>query len=163
MQACTYMPWGELDCIHSNSGTIERFIDGAPVVQEEELEQAYDQGEGLHSIINLIDPSYVPAMPFVILFEERPKIKREDNGAYIPPYYGKWVILPYGYHKSLGNWNDRARAMFIARGTKVSLFDKPNGDGIISTHTVPKSGRAFVVDLTTSNYTLSSMKVEGAH
>jgi hypothetical protein len=163
---CLYQTWGELVCngdvvmdIFSspnianiaNITTNERFVDA---------EDAYRHGEGVHpDLVTIIDPKLVPKSPFVILFEERPKIDRDD-GSFYPPYYGNWVVIPTGYHKGLGLWNDRAKTVFVPRGTKVSLYDQPNGDDLFASHTVPKGGVPMVVNLYGTRHTLSSMMVE---
>jgi hypothetical protein len=154
---CMYQTWGELVCNDTATSNLGHAVNESFV----DAEDAYRHGEGVHPLVAIIDPELVPESPFVILFDERPKINHDD-GSFYPPYYGNWVVIPTGYHKGLGRWNDRAKAVYVPRGTMISLFERPNGDDLFASHVVPKGGVPMVINLFGSGHSLSSVIIEKA-
>lgn len=165
---CTYMPWGSLVC---NNSSTEYFTQ-----EEEDARVArYEEGQESKDIVHLLDPSFTPTSPFVILFVERPKIDHPELSLslsqtqaadpklappHFPPYYGSWVLIPKGYHKDLGSWNEKTHAVYVPKGTSVTMYDKTNGDGYIGSYKVGMTDVPMLVNMANDRRGLSSLIVE---
>jgi hypothetical protein len=162
---CVYQAWGELECSNTNQSALRPTgFEGFTTTEERSAYSIYKYGDGIGNIVNLLEPTYIPPSPFVILFAEKPKIPHTDsnNNEYYPPYYGKWIVIPVGYHKTLGDWNNKTRTMYVPRGTTVHIYDDEFGTDLIATYTVEKSQTPKVVNMFYETRGVSSLRVEYA-
>lgn len=157
LKQCVYYPWGELSC---------RAFTPRPPRSYEHFTTTTNSitGDGIHNISGLVDPNHVPSSPFVILFEERatePVNRKERIQRMLPPYHGKYIVIPNGFHNDLGHeWNNRAQTMYVPRGTHVSLYNNYAGDDLIGYHNVARDDQPKVVHLGSGGKRLTSIHVQ---